>query len=219
MRGFLFDLDGVIVDTAHFHYLAWKDLAGELGFDFPISYNERQKGVSRMESLDVVLEVGNMLHISDEEKLILATKKNDIYLDYIREIDKEAILPGVVECLETIKQYGYKTALGSASKSGQLIIEKVGLMSKFDAIVDGNLVTKAKPNSMVFLKGAELLGLEADECTVIEDAQAGILAAKNAGMRCIGIGRAEDLSGADILIGDTTLLSNVIFEEGQYSDS
>ncbi len=210
MKGFLFDLDGVIVDTAHFHYLAWKELAKELGFDFPICHNERQKGVSRMESLNVVLEVGNMLEISEEKKVELATRKNNIYLEYISEIDEKAILPGINQTLKKIKEAGDKIALGSASKSGKLIIEKVGLLQYFDVIVDGNLVQDAKPNPAVFLKGAELLGLDAKQCTVIEDAQAGIEAAKSANMRCIGIGSEENLTGADVLIGSTELLSTVI---------
>ena len=211
MKAFLFDLDGVIVDTAHFHYLAWRDLAKELGFDFPIEHNERQKGVSRMESLEVVLEVGNIKDLTEEEKVVLATKKNNRYLDYISQIDESAILPGIIDTLARIKQNKGKVALGSASKSGRLIIEKVGLLPYFDEIVDGNLVTKAKPDSAVFLKGAELLEVDPSECTVIEDAQAGIQAAKAANMRCIGIGSPENLVGADVLIPSTQTLIDVIF--------
>ena len=211
MKAFLFDLDGVIVDTAHFHYLAWKDLAKELGFDFPIEHNERQKGVSRMESLEVVLEVGNIKGLTEDEKVELATRKNNRYLEYIEKIDESAILPGIIDTLKRIKEADYKVALGSASKSGRLIIDKVGLSEYFDEIVDGNLVTKAKPDSQVFLKGAELLKIDPKECTVIEDAQAGIKAAKSANMRCIGIGSCENLIGADVLISSTKNLVDVIF--------
>ncbi len=212
MKGFIFDLDGVIVDTAKYHYFAWRDLAKELGFEFKKCHNERQKGVSRMESLEIVLEVGGMKNISDEHKIELAGKKNDMYLNYINNINSEDILPGIMQTLEKINKAGYKIALGSASKNAGFILEKIKLLKYFDAVVDGNLVQKAKPDSEVFLTAAKLLHLQPLQCTVIEDAKAGVLAAKNAKMKCIGIGSTLHLQSADIVIDTTAKLPEVIFE-------
>lgn len=203
MKAVIFDLDGVIVDTAIYHYLAWKKLAGDLGFEFEQIHNERQKGVSRLQSLEVLLEAGNIRGLSEEEKLKLANTKNNYYLEMIAQIDASAILPGIVDFLKEIKSKGYKTALGSASRSGGRIIDRIGLKDYFDVIVDGNLVTKAKPDPEVFKKGADLLKVSYGDCIVIEDARAGVEAAKSAGMKCIGIGKRDHLQEADIVISDT----------------
>lgn len=199
IKACIFDLDGVIVDTAKYHFLAWKRLAAELGFDFSEAHNERLKGVSRMRSLEILLEVGGV-HLSDEEKEKAATKKNKWYVEYIKQLKPEEILPGVSSFLAELRELGLKIALGSASKNAPLILERLDLNQFFDVVIDGSKVTHAKPNPEVFLKGAEALGLKPEECIVFEDAQAGIEAAKNGNMRCIGIGTPENLRGADYLM-------------------
>lgn len=209
MKGFIFDLDGVVVDTAKYHYLGWKILAQDLGFDFPASCNERQKGVSRMESLEIVLEAGNITGLSEEEKIELADRKNGYYLEMISNIGKDEILPGIEEFLQKLKKAGYKTALGSASKSASRILKQLEIEEYFDAVVDGNLVTKPKPDSEVFTKGADMLKIPYKDCTVVEDAKAGVEAAKAAGMKCIGIGSKEILKDADIVLKSTEDLLTV----------
>ncbi|MDC1105656.1 beta-phosphoglucomutase [Prolixibacteraceae bacterium] len=199
IKACLFDLDGVIVDTAKYHYIAWKELANELGFDFTEDDNERLKGVSRMRSLDILLEIGNKT-LTEEEKLHYAEKKNTNYVSYIQKMKEDEILPGVTTFLNILRENGIKIALGSASKNAPLILTQIGLTSYFDEIVDGNSVSKAKPDPEVFTKGASLLGVPAEECVVFEDAVAGIEAAKAGGMFCIGVGDQETLSEADFVI-------------------
>lgn len=195
----LFDLDGVLVDTARFHYLAWKDLAQRLGFHFTEEDNERLKGVSRMDSLEILLEIGG-IRLSQDDKLMYATQKNNLYLTYIETMTPEDILPGALEFMKALRREGIKTALGSVSKNAALILEKTGLLLLFDAIVDGNLISRAKPDPEVFLKGAELLGVPASSCIVFEDAVAGVEAAHRAGMKCVGIGSPEILKDADLVV-------------------
>ncbi len=215
VKGLLFDLDGVIVDTAKYHYLAWKDLAEELGIEFTQEDNERLKGVSRMRSFEIILEIGKR-DMAEDEKEAFCTKKNDVYLEYIYKLKEEEILPGVYRFLTDAREKGYKIALGSASKNARLILEKLGIMSLFDELVDGNLVSKAKPDPEVFAKGAEVLGLKNDECIVFEDAVAGIEAAHNAGMKAVGIGTKENLPEADIVMPglDGILVDEVIARLG-----
>ena len=195
----IFDLDGVIVDTAKYHFIAWRALAEELGFEFTVEDNERLKGVSRMASLEILLEIGG-LQFSEAEKRTMAEKKNTLYVTYIEEMTPEEILPGVPEFLQELKNNGLKIALGSASKNSPMILDRIQLSGKFDAVVDGNSITEAKPNPEVFLKGAERLGVLPENCVVFEDAIAGIEAARNAGMRCVGIGETEILGMADFVI-------------------
>jgi beta-phosphoglucomutase len=192
-------LDGVIVDTAKYHYLAWKRLAEELGFFFSEGHNERLKGVSRMRSLEILLEVGGIKK-SPEEMILLAEKKNNWYVDYIRQLRPDEILPGVQQFLDETKSKGIKTAIGSASKNTPLILERLDLLGYFDVVIDGTKVSQAKPNPEVFIKGARELQVKPPECIVFEDAQAGIEAAKNGNMYCVGIGKPENLTGADLLI-------------------
>lgn len=199
IKACLFDLDGVIVDTAKYHYLAWKRLAEELGFDFKEEHNERLKGVSRMESLRILLEVGG-LTLDEEVKLELAEKKNNWYCEYIGKMTPDEILPGAKEFLELLRSNGIKIALGSASKNSMTILTNLGLVDHFDAIVDGNKVTHAKPDPEVFLLGAKELGAAPEECVVFEDAQAGIEAAISAGMYSVGIGDPKVLNKANIVI-------------------
>jgi beta-phosphoglucomutase len=195
----IFDLDGVIVDTAKYHFIAWKALAEELGFEFTNADNERLKGVSRMSSLEILLEIGG-LQFSEAEKLVMAEKKNTLYVTYIEEMTPDEILPGVPQFLKELRNTGIKIALGSASKNSPMILDRIQLSGMFDAVVDGNSITEAKPNPEVFLKGAEWLGVLPENCVVFEDAIAGIEAARNAGMRCVGIGDPETLGLADFVI-------------------
>ena len=204
----IFDLDGVIVDTAKYHYLAWHRLGRELGFDFTKEDNERLKGVSRMHSLDILLEVGN-IEKSTEEKEILAAKKNQWYVEYIMGMDESEILPGVLPFLDELRQAKIKIALGSASKNARTILDRVGLADHFDFIVDGNLVSKAKPDPEVFLLASHHLQIPPEKCIVLEDAQAGIEAGNRAGMLTIGIGDPHRLCAANLVFSgfkDLTLL-------------
>lgn len=197
----LFDLDGVIVDTAKYHFLAWKQLAGELGISFTEENNELLKGVSRMRSLDIILELGNKV-LTEEQKNKFATKKNEVYLDFIYKMKDDELLPGVKQFIEEIKSQGVRVALGSASKNAQLILHQLNIEGLFDAVIDGNKVSQAKPDPEVFLKGAEALQVENRHCVVFEDAIAGVEAAKNADMLCVGIGDKKNLGQADIVIPD-----------------
>lgn len=199
MHAAIFDLDGVIVDTAKYHYLAWKRLAGELGFDFTEKDNERLKGVSRVRSLEILLEIGG-LTLDDETRSKLAARKNDWYVEYISHMDASEILPGAAEYLHSLRAKGIKTALGSASKNAPLILERLGISSLFDAIVDGNKVSRAKPDPEVFLRAAEELHILPAKCVVFEDAEAGIEAAHRARMGAVGIGRPDALREADVII-------------------
>lgn len=199
IKACLFDLDGVIVDTAVYHYRAWKRLANHLGFDFTEEENEKLKGVSRVRSLQLILEWGGVQK-SEAEQAELAELKNSWYVEMINDMTPEEILPGAKEFLEAVRAAGLKTALGSASKNSGTILSKVGLLDHFDAIVDGNTVTASKPDPEVFLKGAEALGCLPAECVVFEDAIAGVQAALAGGMKVVGIGDAETLTGAHLVV-------------------
>ncbi|GGH08658.1 beta-phosphoglucomutase [Pedobacter zeae] len=192
-------MDGVLVDTAVYHYKAWKRLANTMGFDFTEEQNEQLKGVSRVESLNKILAWGGV-EKTDTEKEELAALKNGWYVDMITKMTPAEVLPGTVDFLTAIHKAGYKLALGSASKNSAIILEKTDLAHFFDKIVDGNMVTKSKPDPEVFLKGAELLGFKPDECVVFEDAVAGVEAAKRGGMKAIGIGEKSVLGQADLVV-------------------
>jgi beta-phosphoglucomutase len=195
----IFDLDGVIVDTAKYHYLAWRELAEKLGFSFTKEDNERLKGVSRIRSLEILLEVGGItLSSMDFERAM--QEKNDRYVAYISNMDENEILPGAKEYLLYLRELGIKTALGSASKNAPLILKRLGLHEYFDGIADGNSVSRPKPAPDVFLEGARLVHELPHDCAVFEDAKAGVEAAKAAGMFCVGVGNSEMLAGADIVI-------------------
>lgn len=197
----IFDLDGVIVDTAIYHYEAWKRLANSLGFDFTHEQNEQLKGISRMDSLDLVLGWGNTQK-TDAEKMQLAQQKNTWYLELIGKMQPDDILPGVKNFIEKLKAAGIRIALGSASKNSSEILERTGIAGFFDVIVDGNSVSRSKPDPEVFSRGAALLGVPPASCIVFEDAVAGIEAAQRAGMKVIGIGDAGILNKADLVIPD-----------------
>ncbi len=195
-KAFIFDLDGVIVDTAKYHYLAWKNLANSLGFDFTKEQNEQLKGVSRVKSLEILLGIGKIT-LSDEEKTKLLHQKNEEYLAYIEKMTKDEVLPGVNALLDYLDEKGVKYALGSASKNAKIILEKIDLLHRFTAIVDGNSVSKAKPDPEVFLIAAKKLHATPENSIVVEDAIAGVQAANSAGMTSIGIGKKEVLDKAN----------------------
>ena len=205
-KGFIFDLDGVIVDTAKYHYLAWKKLANELGFEFTQEQNELFKGVSRKRCLEILLAIGK-IEATQEQFDTWMIEKNLDYLEFIKNMDESEILPDVPKVLEFLKERNIPIALGSASKNAQPILEKVGLLSYFDTIVDGNNVTKAKPNPEVFLLAAKQLGVDANNCVVFEDAVAGIQAANAAQMTSIGIGDKNVLNEAQFNFIDFTQIS------------
>ncbi|WGQ08304.1 beta-phosphoglucomutase [Pedobacter gandavensis] len=205
----IFDLDGVLVDTAVYHYKAWKALANSLGFDFTELQNEQLKGVNRMRSLDMILQWGGVEQ-SASEKEALAAKKNEQYVAMISKMTVQEVLPGALELLTALKAAGIKIALGSASKNSSLILERTELAHFFDAIVDGNSVTTSKPDPEVFLKAAELLNTAKENCVVFEDAAAGVQAAIAADMMVVGIGKAEHLPGAQVVIND---LSEITISE------
>lgn len=195
----LFDLDGVLVDTAIYHFQAWKMLGENFNYQLTEEQNEQLKGVSRVESLNRILNWASYT-ATEEQKEIWLKEKNDNYLQLITHMNPSEILPGVVDFLGQIKADGYKIALGSASKNAEIILEKTHLTPWFDLIIDGNKVSKSKPDPEVFLKGAEGLGLLPSECIVFEDAQAGVEAAIAGGMKVIGIGEASVLSDANKVI-------------------
>ena len=204
-KAFIFDLDGVIVDTAKYHYLAWKKIANELGIEFTHEHNELLKGVSRVRSLDIILGLGNV-DASQEQKDQWLVQKNEDYLTYLVDMDQSEILPGVMEVLEFLKANNQPIALGSASKNARPILEKTGILSYFDVIVDGNDVSNAKPDPEVFLQAAQKLGITNENSIVFEDSVAGIQAANIAAMKSIGIGAATILNEAKFNFKDFTFI-------------
>lgn len=202
-KGIIFDLDGVIVDTAKFHYLAWRKLANRMGFDISMQQNEQLKGVSRVRSLENILSWGNKT-VSAAEFDHLMAGKNEEYLASISNMSEKDLLPGVQPVLEFLKENQIPFALGSASKNSRVILKSLKIHDWFTAIVDGNDVTKAKPDPEVFLIAAEKLKLEPENCIVFEDAVAGVEAAKAAGMTSVGIGEKEILKEADYNFEDFT---------------
>ncbi|GGH02359.1 beta-phosphoglucomutase [Mucilaginibacter phyllosphaerae] len=213
IKACIFDLDGVIVDTAVYHYKAWKRLANEMGFDFTEHQNEQLKGVSRMASLNLILGWGNINNKTTEEKELLATQKNEWYTEMIGKMTPAEILPGAREFVQACRNAGLKTAIGSASKNTPTILEKLQLVNLFDAVVDGNSVSIPKPNPEVFLKGAEAVGAKPAACVVFEDAIAGIEAAVNGGMKAIGIGSADTLTQANFVVSGLDKMTLAMLEE------
>jgi len=205
-KGFIFDLDGVIVDTAKYHFLAWRELANGIGVDFTEVQNEQLKGISRVRSLEKILSWGNKT-ISETEFTNLMSQKNDDYLGYIEKMDENEILPDVPKVLEYLISQKQPISLGSASKNARAILEKVNLINKFDAIVDGNDVSKAKPDPEVFINASKSLNVKPEKCIVFEDSVAGVQAANNANMISIGIGDKKVLSEADYIFKDFTEVS------------
>jgi beta-phosphoglucomutase len=199
IKACIFDLDGVIVDTAKYHFLAWEKIADQLGIHFTEKDNEALKGVSRMTSLNIILSLGKK-EFTASQKQALAEEKNNLYLSYVQHMTEEEILPGVKKFLENLKSNNIKIALGSASKNARLILDKIQLTTYFDAIIDGNLITAAKPDPQVFLKAASLLNVLPREAVVFEDAEVGIEASVRGGFYCVGIGDKQQLGKANLVI-------------------
>jgi beta-phosphoglucomutase len=211
-KAFIFDLDGVIVDTARYHYLAWQKIAQELNIDFTIEHNELLKGVSRVRSLDIILELGK-IEASQEDKNKWLFQKNEQYLSYLVDMDQREILPGVISMLKYLKEKNQAIALGSASKNARPILDKTGIIHYFDVIVDGNDVTNAKPDPEVFLIAAKLLGAKPEDTIVFEDSVAGVQAANIGKMTSIGIGEEKTLHEAHYIFEDFTHIENSFIEK------
>ena len=210
-KAFIFDLDGVIVDTAKYHFIAWQKIAQELGIEFTPEHNESLKGVSRVRSLDIILELGK-INASQEDKNKWLFQKNETYLSYLVNMDQSEILPGVLPILEFLKEKNQAIALGSASKNARPILEKTGIINYFDAIVDGNDVTNAKPDPEVFLQAAKLLNIAPENAIVFEDSVAGIQAANIANMTSIGIGEENILHEAKYIFKDFMFMDTSFIE-------
>jgi beta-phosphoglucomutase len=204
-KAFIFDLDGVIVDTAKYHFLAWQKLAQEIGIEFTPEHNEELKGVSRVRSLDIILNLGK-ISASQEDKNKWLIQKNEEYLSYLVDMDESEILPGVLPVLHYLKDHNQLIALGSASKNARPILEKTGILPFFDAIVDGNDVTNAKPDPEVFIRAAKLLNVSNENAIVFEDSVAGVQAANIAKMTSVGIGDANILHEAKYIFKDFTFI-------------
>jgi len=202
IKACIFDLDGVIVDTAKYHFLAWQRLAKELGISFSVEENERLKGVSRMRSLEIILEIGG-LSIDNSKKEELAARKNEWFVDYVNAMKPEEIFPGVKDLLKKMRAQGLKIALASSSKNAPAVIRLLKIEQDFDAVVDGTMTKNSKPDPEIFLLAASLLKMKPADCVVFEDAEAGIEAALNAGMKCVGIGSPRQLGRANLVIAKT----------------
>ena len=189
-KGIIFDLDGVICFTDHYHYLAWKALADSIGVPFDESKNDRLRGVSRMASLEIVLEEYHGPALSEEDKVAMATKKNELYRSYLQTMTPADLSPEVKNTLEALRARGIKLAIGSSSKNAPLILERIGLGNFFDAVSDGNNIQRSKPDPQVFTMAAEMLGLDPKDCMVVEDAEAGIQGATAGGFDSAALGPA-----------------------------
>ncbi len=208
-KAFIFDLDGVIVFTDQFHYQAWKQIADEMEIYFDQQINNRLRGVSRMESLEIILERYGGKPLTDEQKEDLAARKNHIYRKLLDNMQSTDVSDEIRNTLKKLHSLGYQLAVGSSSRNAKFILERADLMEYFDAISDGTNITKSKPDPEVFLKAAEFLQVEPEECYVVEDACAGIDAAKAAGMTAIGIGEAAEYEKSDIRIHSFKELLNI----------
>ena len=202
IRTCIFDLDGVIVDTAKFHFLAWQRLAKELHINFTEQDNERLKGVSRMESLDILLSLDNRV-VDPKTKDELATRKNAWFVEYINALQPDEIYPGVKDLLVQLRQRGYNLGLASSSKNAGKVLQRLGIADLFDCVVDGTMIRNSKPDPEVFLLAASKLGADPATCVVFEDAEAGVEAAVRAGMKCVGIGSPALLGKANRVVAKT----------------
>lgn len=212
IKSCLFDLDGVIVDTAKYHYLAWKRLCNELGFDLTEAENENLKGIDRTKSLDILLEKGDV-SLSEEKKKLYMARKNSWYLEYVDQMRSDEILPGTLDFLNLCKEAGYKVALGSSSKNALRILEKINILDLFDAVIDGTKVSKGKPDPQTFILGAEATKAHPSECVVFEDSIAGLEAGIAGGMYTVGIGDPTTLNRANIVIPGFENVGLEIFEK------
>jgi len=214
LKAVLFDLDGVITDSARYHYRAWKELADELDIPFDEAYNEKLKGVSRMDSLELILKNGNKQDaFTEEEKEVLAEKKNVNYKELIKQITPADILPGIRELLISLKDKNIKTCVCSVSKNAFFIIDRLELNGYFDHIIDAVKIRNTKPDSDIFAVGAYVLGAVPEECVGIEDAKAGIEAIKKAGIKAVGVGTRDQMGDADLILESIGELKREILEE------
>lgn len=202
IKACIFDLDGVIVDTAKFHYLAWKRLADEQGIPFTEHDNEQLKGISRMESLDILLSLGSR-KVDEKSKAEMATRKNEWFVDYITAMKPDEIFPGVKTLLEDLRNKKFKVGLASSSKNAGTVLDRLGIANLFDCVVDGTMIKNSKPDPEVFLLAAERLNVPPETCVVFEDAEAGVEAAHRAGMKSVGIGSPAILGEAELVIPRT----------------
>lgn len=199
VKAVIFDLDGVIVDSAKFHFQAWKKMADKLDLKFSEDDNEQLKGVSRVDSLNIILDL-NQREMADAEKAKFLDYKNELYLEYVSFVDESEILPGAAELIDDLRSNGLRVALGSSSRNGRLLLRQMGLIDKFDVIVDGTNITRSKPDPEVFLLGANQLKLAPKRCLVVEDAASGIEAAITGGFRSIGVGDSQILGRAEHVV-------------------
>lgn len=209
MKAFIFDLDGVIVSTDEFHYLAWKQMADEEGIYFDRTINNRLRGVSRMASLDIILERATKSY-SDQEKVALAERKNNIYRQLLQNLTENDRLPFVTQTLAKLRELGYKLAIGSSSKNTPFILKKIGYDGYFDAVSDGNNITHSKPHPEVFIKASQFLGLTPSECYVVEDAVAGIQAGMQGGFKTFGLGEASAYDKTDYKLTDISGILDIV---------
>lgn len=202
IKACIFDLDGVIVDTAHYHFIAWKRLADELGIHFTAQDNERLKGVSRMDSLNILLEIGKMT-VNKKTKEQLADKKNAWFIEFVENIKPDEIFPGVKPLLKKLRSKGIKIALASSSKNARRVVELLKISEEFDAIIDGSMIVNTKPDPEIFLLAASKIKTDPQYCVVFEDAESGVVAALAAGMKCVGVGSVKHLGKANKVIRKT----------------
>jgi beta-phosphoglucomutase len=206
----IFDLDGVIVDTAHYHYIAWKRLAKELGIDLTLEDNERLKGVSRIDSLNIILSLANK-SMTDQEKVAMTDRKNNWFIEYVNQMTPDEILPGAKELILAFRERELKVALGSSSKNAKTVLRLLKIEHLFDAIVDGTMIARSKPDPEIFLLGASLLKVKPVNAVVFEDAEAGVEAALAAGMQCVGVGSTAQLSKATMVVPNLKEASAALF--------
>jgi beta-phosphoglucomutase len=202
IKACIFDLDGVIVDTAHYHFLAWQRLAQELGIDLTLKENEKLKGVSRMQSLQIILDMGKIA-LTKDRKESLANRKNEWFVEYIEAMKPSEIFPGVKPLITAIRKKGIKIALASSSKNAPRVIELLGIVDLFDIVVDGTMIVDTKPDPEIFLLCAQRLNIKPVNCLVFEDAEAGVEAAVRAGMKCVGVGSRDVLVKANMVVSKT----------------
>lgn len=210
IQALIFDLDGVITDSAEYHYQAWKQLGESIGIPFDRAFNEQLKGISRMDSLERILAHGGKSNAyTQTEKEALAKQKNDAYLQLIEAITPADLLPGIADFIREAKAQGLRLALASASKNGPFILEKLGITDAFETVVDPSVLSRGKPDPEIYIRGAQQLGVAPEQCIGVEDAEAGVAAIRAAGMFSVGIGAAEVLSAADYRVDHTAQLNLV----------
>ena len=211
MKSVIFDLDGVIVHTDKFHYLAWKQLTDELGVYFDEAINDRCRGMSRADSLEIILEKSDRQY-TPKQKAAFSERKNNLYREYLATMTERDVTDEVRQTLSLLKSRGVKIAVGSSSKNAGFILRRIGLFDEFDAVSDGNNITRGKPDPEVFLKAAEMLNVSPRDCTVVEDAVSGVNAGRSAGMTTIAIGDAAQANAADCNIQSFSQIAQIVLE-------